>query len=365
MEQQRVRPRRPSVSRVDLGTLIVLRQPRKSFDGIEELAEDIYLKGGMLMLPIVASFGEQRFVEYLETVNHVYGTEYAIVDHHTNRASDGRFQVLLAGERRTRAYRLLIEEGRAESWYWADVRRSIEPRAALEIQLAENTHRQVPPHEEADAIDRLFRYERTCHGTTLTLFAKRIGRSSSWVRNALRYIELPEQVQVLVRQGYLPYGGAVQIARLRRVQSDDETLLNWATSCLAARLSVAELRARVDRYLLEKEEGQTSLLSLFEGERDHIGARLARRKTVEGHVVRIHWQNEAYLRLVLDLLERGLLLREDSPYASGSPRRLARSQLGTLIAVAQHLVRGARGVTEELRELVALLDRLEQTEGLL
>lgn len=350
-------PRQPSLGKVQISELNILSQARKTFDNIVELAEDITTKGGMLMTPIVARYDEQHMVRYLEVLNQVYGSSHELQG---LISQNGVWYVLLAGERRTRAYRYLVDAGEAVPWYWADVRVNIDPVAALEIQLAENTHRRVPPHEEADAVERLFRFEQTHQKATLRAFAKRVGWSEHKIRSALKFCSLPQKVQELVRDGYLSYGMSVTITRLARVGVTEEQLFEWALTAITHRLSQAELQARVDHYLLEQEQGQTSLLSIFDSEQGRESTRAAHRRVVAANVLRAHIENQGYLARVLSLLESGKLAQAHSPYAEGSPQRRVRAEVDLLARVAAHLLKSAGKSDRRAQRLLELLEETFQ-----
>lgn len=351
-------PRQPSLRKVQLSELNILAQARKTFDNIPELAEDIRTKGGMLMTPIVAQYDEQHIGPYLTVLNQVYGSSHEL---HDLISRNGVWYVLLAGERRTRAYRYLVDSGEAVPWYWADVRTNIDPVTALEIQLAENTHRRVPPHEEADAAERLFRFEQTHQPqATIRAFAKRIGWSEHRLRAALKYCSLPQEVQELVRDGYLSYGMAVTIVRLTRVGASEKQLYEWALTAITHRLSQAELQARVDHYLLERQQGQTSLLRIFDNEQGRESRRAARRRVVAANVLRAHIENQAYLARVLALLEAKKLGQDDSPYAEGSPRRRVRVEVDLLARIAAYLLKSAGKSDKRARRLLELLEETFQ-----
>lgn len=119
-------------------------------------------------------------------------------------AEQGSFH-LIAGERRWRAARLaglstvpvLIRHG--------------DDQAALEEALVENLHREdLNPLEEAVGIQQLMEEFGLSHAEAAT----RLGRSRPAVTNLLRLLQLPTELQRLVRDGLLSAGAARAVLAL-------------------------------------------------------------------------------------------------------------------------------------------------------
>ena len=111
-------------------------------------------------------------------------------------ARDGRWE-LVSGERRWRAAQ---QAGLATV---PVVVREVDDRELLEIALIENLQR-----EDLDAIEEATGYRRLIDefGATQAELAQHLGRSRPAVTNALRLLDLPDQVQSMVRQGRLTAG---------------------------------------------------------------------------------------------------------------------------------------------------------------
>ncbi len=330
---RKLKPRRPKLGKIQMHELNIIVQPRRTFNNLDELAESIRKTGGFLMAPIVALFSPTEVLQYLDTVNAVYSTTYEVGDLIPSHGPNGtQYFILLAGERRTRAYKLLVERGLADAAYWADVRSSLAPVVALEIQLAENTHVSVPHAEEAHAYNRLFRFERTRRPQlSMAQFARRVGRSAMWVSNALRFCELPETIQNLVENGMFAYGSALQLTRLQKSGVDESALVEWTVAACVHDYSVAKLKSRVDSYLFARSEGQCDLLALMEDGRNMLERRQYRRRVVAERQLEWLRVNEDYVRQILALYETGLLGTPDAVYAEGSPRRRLRSLMNVLL----------------------------------
>ena len=140
-------------------------QPRKIFaqEALDELAESIRLHG--VITPITVRAGKK----------------------------DGTYQII-AGERRWRAARqagldeipaMVIEASESE---------------VMELALIENLQRQdLNPIEEAEGYEQLMRD----YGLTQEQVAQRVVKSRPAVANALRLLQLPEEVRTMVSRGEL------------------------------------------------------------------------------------------------------------------------------------------------------------------
>jgi ParB family transcriptional regulator, chromosome partitioning protein len=134
---------------------------------------------------------------------------------------------IIAGERRWRASRLAGLER-------VPVRvLSTNEIESLELALIENLQRQdLNPIEEARGYRRLL----TQHNMTQAELADKVSKSRSAITNALRLLDLPEDVQELV------YGGKMSAGHARAVLSvpEEETRLKLAQKVVADGLSVRE-----------------------------------------------------------------------------------------------------------------------------
>ena len=130
---------------------------------------------------------------------------------------------IVAGERRFRAAKMAgLNEIPA-------LVKNLDDNNAMEIALIENVQREnLNPIEEAAAYKNLME----CCDYELPDVARLIGKSESYIRNALRLTSLPESVQNLVRQGELSASHARTIA----VAENPETL---AHEIIANKLSVS------------------------------------------------------------------------------------------------------------------------------
>ena len=199
-------------------------QPRRNFDenALAELADSIREHG--IIQPLL--------VRKLET---------------------GGYQ-LVAGERRWRAARMIgLDEVPV-------IVRDMSETEVLELALIENLQREdLNPLEEAAGYQELM----STYGLTQEQVAKRVGKSRSAVANALRILNLPEQVRPLVVNGSLSMGHARALLGL----SDTEEMIRLAKLAAEKGLSVREVERLVAKLkagsIPSEEETKTDELMHF------------------------------------------------------------------------------------------------------
>ena len=185
-------------------------QPRRSFDPekLEELAESIRQHGVIQPLTV-------------------------------RKLSSGYYQII-AGERRWRAARMAGLEDIPAVIIEAD------DRKAMELAMIENLQREdLNPIEEAEGFRSLIEN----YGMTQEQAAQRVGKSRSAVANALRLLDLEENLKVLVEDGNLSAGHARAILPLSpalRVQA--------AKTIMQSSLSVRQTEQLVKRLLAKEQE---------------------------------------------------------------------------------------------------------------
>jgi len=161
-------------------------------------------------------------------------SEHGVLQPILVRASgNGRYQII-AGERRWRAAKMAgLSEVPAITLDRDDL-------AAAEIALVENVQREdLNPIEEAGA----FRALAEEFGMTQETLSRRVGKSRSYIANAVRLLELPEEAKALVSNGALSAGHARTLLGLR----DRAEIVPLAKKCISDGLSVRELEALVKR----------------------------------------------------------------------------------------------------------------------
>ena len=179
-------------------------QPRKYFDkaALEELAGSIK-EHGLLQPILVREYG------------------------------DGRYQII-AGERRFRASKLAgLEEIPA-------IILDRDDKAVAQLALIENLQREdLNPLEEAMA----YRSLADMYGMTQEELSERVGKSRSAVANAMRLLDLPDEVLGMVAARDLSAGHARTLLGLKR----REDMILLAERAAAEELSVRTLEEAVKR----------------------------------------------------------------------------------------------------------------------
>ncbi|MDO8571308.1 MAG: hypothetical protein Q7R79_01385 [bacterium] len=343
---------------IPLHVLNVLPQPRKTFAGIPELAGDVAEKK-ILNPPTVAKFSREQAERHVTVINTLWGTNFELENLHaaSEVGEQDVYYILLAGERRYRSCQYLWERGcdscreqygeeqdgicffRHFESNTIEVRLCVDipPLPALFLQLSENTHLSVPPHEEAHAYGLLFQLIRQARETfSVTQFARHVGRTPETVRNALRYCELPSEIQQCVEGGHIRYGMAVEIARLQEDGiSDTDELLLWTLRAATGHVTTKNFRENVTEYLTQRHIGQSSFLELVgHGTEQEMRAI---RVTVAEDIIKGVWFWVHYCMRVLLLFEQGKLGKEDSLLSERSPVRVFRSFIKVLEKLLPHV----------------------------
>jgi hypothetical protein len=147
-------------------------------------------------------------------------------------------------------------------------------------------------------------------------------------------------------------------SRLRRVGFTDARLTEWAITAIVSRLTRAEAHMRVSLHLAEAEQGQASLLDILEEGQEEQNRRSSRKRTVLRHTVHALSSEEAYLQIVLRMLEQGLLGQEESPFAIGSPRTHARKISHILLCIAEHVLTVRGKVPKDLLDMLTKMETI-------
>lgn len=377
-----------------LSLVNVLAQPRKTFEGVSELANDIAEKG-VFNPPTVACLSPEQAIVHLTAVGVLYETSYRLEDLVPFESAHGRvYYILLAGERRFRAHRHIWEKGcdvcrerygeespgvcfeRHVQDQKMEVRLclGINVLRALFLQLSENTHVSVPPHEEADAYAKLFRLLRHYDATyPLAQFARKVGRGSDTIRRALKYVELPQAIRQLVERkdgARFPYGAAIELARLRDALEEtkddeihaltDEDLLIEARVFFARGQNLESFRKYVQARIENARSGQLGLFGTPSPEE----VRREKRKLIRREAVRTQVR---FLDTAIQCASNARTTLEQADDGVVSPRsptrRLLRmaEELVQAIATYDRSVTGLSPSAEEAYydRCVKLVERLE------
>ena len=153
-------------------------------------------------------------------------TEHGILQPLTVRELASGYYQIIAGERRWRAARLAgLQEVPA-------VIIEADDKKAMELALIENLQRQdLNPVEEALGYQSLMQD----HGLTQEDAARRVGKSRPAVANALRLLQLPEEVLEMLRSGKLAAGHARAVLSVGSEKKQKEAAQKIAALGLSVR----------------------------------------------------------------------------------------------------------------------------------
>ena len=242
-------------------------QPRSDFDssGIEELADSLS-KVGMLQPILVRPVGES-------------------------------YQII-AGERRWQAARLLGLEKVPVRVQAAD------DAGTLELALIENLQRRdLNPIEEARG------YRRVIQATAITQseLADKVSKSRSTITNALRLLDLPEEVQDLMFEGKLTAGHARAVLSV----GDEAARIRLATKIIDENLSVREAE-NLSRLMVAGEQPRVSRPAaprVFKVAarklRQLLGTSVRVKQTKDKCKIEIEFKDEADLERIFGLITTG------------------------------------------------------------
>ena len=214
------------------------------------------------------------------------------------KLTPGRYQ-LVSGERRLRGARMagLIK---VPAYI-----RQVEDSALLEMALVENIQR-----ENLDAMEIAFGFQRLIEECNLTQekLAERVGKKRATVANYLRLVQLPAQVQLLIRAGALSMGHARALLSLE----DDSARLILAKKIVEKDLSVRQVESLVrsgKSSRTETKTKETELPDVYYRVLERIGRyfnhniSVKRNSRGEG-VFTIHCSSDAEMESFLEALEK-------------------------------------------------------------
>jgi len=174
-------------------------------------------------------FDEQALLELADSIR-----EHGVLQPLIVRPMLGGEYQLIAGERRYRAAMM------AQVASVPVVIREFSDLEAMEVALVENLQRRdLNPVEEGEG------YKALAEQFSLTQaeIAKRVGKSRSAVANAMRLVELPDEVKKAVSDGSLSMGHARALLSLQ----ENEQICEAAQQVIAKSLSVRQTEQMVAR----------------------------------------------------------------------------------------------------------------------
>lgn len=153
---------------------------------------------------------------------------------------------IISGERRTRAFRLL-----ARDKVPCIIKNKVTDREMLELALVENIQR-----EELNEIEKAIAYQKLlleCNYTHDEL-SKQVGKSRAVITNSLRLLNLPEEVQQMVRKNLITMGHARALLALQ----EPKEIIEVANKIINENLSVRDIERETQDSKLAKKPKITS-----------------------------------------------------------------------------------------------------------
>lgn len=210
-------------------------------------------------------FDEEKLEELSESIK-----EYGLLQPIVVKLNKNGFYTIIAGERRWRASRLAgLKEIPA-------VIKDVSAQTEKEITLIENIQREnLNSLEEAAGIKELIEE----YGLTQDEVAKKIGRSRSAVTNILRLLNLPKEIQDLVKEEKLTQGHARALLSLENNVLAQEI----AKKVIAEEMSVRQLEKYIASLIKvktikkptkEEIEIQRSIKALEESLSSELGTKI-------------------------------------------------------------------------------------------
>lgn len=180
-------------------------------------------------------FDEDKLEELAESIR-----EHGIIQPLTVRKLSSGYYQIIAGERRWRAARLAGLSEVPVCIIEAD------DRKAMELAMIENLQREdLNPMEEAEGYRSLVEQ----YGMTQEQAAQRVGKSRSAVANAMRLLQLSQDIRLLVENEDLSAGHARALLPLSPAQQAEAV-----KTILANALSVRQTEQLVKRLLNKQEK---------------------------------------------------------------------------------------------------------------
>ncbi|MBQ8546819.1 MAG: ParB/RepB/Spo0J family partition protein [Clostridia bacterium] len=190
-------------------------------------------------------FDEEALIELSDSIKN-HGLLQPIIVRESENAKD--YYQIIAGERRWRASKLAGLTEIPAIIVQADALK------AAEIAIIENIQRQdLNAYEEATAYSSLMEQ----YGLTQEEVAEKVGKSRPAIANALRLLDLPDEVLEMLKTGDISAGHARALLGLK----NKDIVVDTAEQILVRSLSVRDTEAWVKKLNKEFEKGQVEVVT--------------------------------------------------------------------------------------------------------
>lgn len=214
-------------------------------------------------------FDEQGLQELSDSIS-----EHGIIQPLTVRDIGNGYYQIIAGERRWRAARIAgLDEVPVHII-------DVDDKTAMELALVENLQREnLNPAEEAKGYRTLIKE----YGMTQEETAKRVGKSRPVIANALRLLNLPDEVMTMLENGDIASGAARAVLAL----ASAEQQIKAAEIIVKDNLSVREAEKLVKDMMQNKGKKKKSVKSrdndiYFEDVQNTLSDKLKRKVKISG-----------------------------------------------------------------------------------
>ncbi len=243
-------------------------------------------------------FDEERLQELAVSIE-----RHGVVQPIIVRKNGERYSIV-AGERRYRAARLA---GLARV---PVIVKQFDEEEVHEVALVENLQREnLNPIEEAAAI----RFLMQQHDLTQEEVSRRLGKSRPVIANALRLLNLPGDVQKLVREGSLSSGHARAVAGIKdeaklRCLAADAVRYGWSVRDMehkAAAINVKEADGPGAAKEKKRPKQTADLFAAQEKLRERLGTKVLIEGTEERGKITIEYYTKENLEWLYEILAQG------------------------------------------------------------
>ena len=233
------------------------------------------------------SFNEESIQELAESIK-----EYGIVQPIIVKKAVKGYE-LIAGERRTKAARVAGLETIPA------IIKEFDDQEMMEIALIENIQR-----EDLNPIDEALAYENIIRLNNMTQeeFARRFGKSRSYVANMLGLLKLPDATKKLVQENKISMGHARALSKL----SDEEKINSLADQILKDNLSVRDIENIIsandfakNNKITRKSEEKNTHYSIYE---KIMCEKIGTKVKIKNNKIEIPFDREKDLERILEIL---------------------------------------------------------------
>ncbi len=332
-------------SQLHPGVVNIIDQVRKTYDQetIIGLADSI-ASLGMLQLPLIAALTTRAKADaYVSYFNLALGSQTQAAEL-VSDLETGYFYVVIFGHRRTLANLILFERGCSdcqESDSQDHARNCIErhvnlspdgmevrivvdpdPRAALDMQLTENTAEPLTIDVIADRLRRRWTIAKRLEPKlTMAAFGRSINQRPAFVRSALAFCELPAEVVTATKKKAISFTSAIELSRLQAAGFSDEDIRRHMKVIVSEQKRSADVRTYIAAVIKDRIDPEA--VSLFGDELANYGLNEKLVRTVHKAAADAAAADVRSLQSVQRAIENGILPDVDVGSSPAVKRSLA------------------------------------------